>query len=167
MLSVFCGLQMSSAEDCVAFSSKLEQKLSYVQAMYPGELNNKQYWHLLKEKFFHGCPANLRTNIRNEYEKGVDYYPLLQGARMIESESKADPQSKLAEKVKPKAEQKAKAKGAANLINADKDLNQLEKAWSETANEIEAMQKPFRISQLALGIYNRIDHHNLAHLLMI
>ena len=36
---------------------------------------------------------NLRTNIRNEYEKGVDYYPLLQAARMIglESELKADP----------------------------------------------------------------------------
>ena len=29
MLSVFYGLQMTSAEDCAAFSSKLEQKLSY------------------------------------------------------------------------------------------------------------------------------------------
>ena len=37
MLSVFYGLQMASAEDCAAFSSKLEQKLSYVQAMYPGQ----------------------------------------------------------------------------------------------------------------------------------
>ena len=42
MLSVFYGLQMTSAEDCAAFSSKLEQKLSYVQAMYPEELNTKQ-----------------------------------------------------------------------------------------------------------------------------
>ena len=41
MLSVFYGLQMTSAEDCAAFSSKLEQKLSYVQAMYPEELNTK------------------------------------------------------------------------------------------------------------------------------
>ena len=30
MLSVFYGLQMTSAEDCAAFCSKLEQKLSYV-----------------------------------------------------------------------------------------------------------------------------------------
>ena len=43
MVSVFYRLQMTSAEDCVAFSSKLEQKLSYVQAMYPEELNTKQY----------------------------------------------------------------------------------------------------------------------------
>ena len=94
MLSVFYGLQMTSAEDCAAFSSKLEQKLSYVQAMYPEELNTKQYWHLLRERFFHGLPVNLRTNIRSEYEKGVDYYPLLQAARMIESELRADPQFK-------------------------------------------------------------------------
>ena len=52
MLSVFYGLQMTSTEDCAAFSSKLEQKLSYVQAMYPSELNNTQYWYLLRERFF-------------------------------------------------------------------------------------------------------------------
>ena len=34
---------MTHAEDSAAFSSKLQQKLSYVQAIYPGELNNKQY----------------------------------------------------------------------------------------------------------------------------
>ena len=72
----------------------------------------------------------MRTNIRSEYEKGVHYYPLLQAARMIESELKADPQFKSADKVEPKADRKAKAKGA------DKDLTHLEKAWSETANEM-------------------------------
>ena len=60
MLSVFYGLQMTSAEDCAAFSSKLEQKLSHVQVMYPGKLNTQQYWHLLRERFFHGLPVNLR-----------------------------------------------------------------------------------------------------------
>ena len=63
---------MTPAEDCAAFSLKLEQKLSIVQDMYPNELNNKQYMHLLRERFFHGLPVNLRTNIRSEYEKGVD-----------------------------------------------------------------------------------------------
>ena len=141
MLSVFYELQITPAEDCAAFSSKLEQKLSYVQAMYLDKLNNKQYWHLLRGRFFDGLPVNLRTNIRNEYDKGVDYYPLLQAARMIESELKADPQFKSADKVELKADSKAKAKGAASLFSADKDLNHLEKAWSETANEMKAMQK--------------------------
>ena len=63
---------MTSIEDCAAFSSKLEQKLTHVQAMCPGKLDNQQYWHLLRERFFHGLPVNLRSNIRNEYEKGKD-----------------------------------------------------------------------------------------------
>ena len=69
MLSVFYGLQMTPDEDSAAFSSKLEQKLSYVQAMHPDELNNKQYWHLLRERFFHGLPVNLRTNIRRNMKR--------------------------------------------------------------------------------------------------
>ena len=69
MLSVFYSLQMTYAEDCTVFSSKLEQKLSHVQAMYPGKLNTQQYWHLLRERFFCGLPVSLRSNIRNEYER--------------------------------------------------------------------------------------------------
>ena len=69
--------------------------------MYPGEL---------RERFFHGLPVNLRTNIRSEYEKGVDYYLLLQAARMIESELKADSQFKSADKVEPKADRKLRLK---------------------------------------------------------
>ena len=152
MLSVFYGLQMTSAEDCAAFSSKLEQKLSYVQAMYPEKLNTKQYWQLLRERFFHGLPVNLRTNIRNEYEKGIDYYPLLQAARMIESELRADPQFKAVDKTELKGDKKPKVKGAAtSLIGADKELTHLEKAWSETANEMKAMQKTLQDITTSIG----------------
>ena len=59
---------------------------------------------------------SVRSNIRNEYEKGTDYYPLLQAARMIESELKADPQYKTSDKVEPKADNKAEAKGAASQL---------------------------------------------------
>ena len=143
---------MTPAEDCAAFSSKLQQKLSYVQAMYPEELNTKQYWHLLREIFFHGLPVNFRTNIRSEYEKGVDYYPLLQAARMIESELRADCQFKSAKKTELKGDKKPKAKGAAtNLSCADKYLTHLEKAWSETANEMKAMQKTLQDITTCIG----------------
>ena len=151
MLSVFYGPQMTSAEDCAAFSSKLEQKLSYVQAMYPNELNNKQYWHLLRKRFFHWLPVSLRSNIRSEYEQGKDYYPLLQEARMIESELKADPQYKTNDKVESMADEKAKAKGATGLIGAERDLDNLEKAWSETVNEMKAIQKTLQDITTCIG----------------
>ena len=143
---------MIPAEDYAAFSSKLEQKLSYVQTMYPEELNTKHYWHLLRERFFHGLPVNFRTNIRSEYEKGVDCYPLLQAARMIESELRADPQFKSVDKTELKGHKKPKAKGAAtNLFGAVKDLTHLEKAWSETANEMKAMQKTLQDITTCIG----------------
>ena len=91
--------------------------------MYPSQLNTQQYWHVLRERFFHGLSVSLRSNIRNEYEKGVDYYPLLQAARMIENELKADPQYKANDKVEPKADKKAKAKGASSLVNSNRDLD--------------------------------------------
>ena len=149
MLSVFYGLKMTSTEDCAAFSSKLEQKLSHVQAMYPGKMKTQQYWHFLEERFFHGLPV--RTNTRSEYEKGTDYYPLLQAARMIENEFKADLQNKANDKVEPKADKKVKAKGASSLISSDKDLNHLKNAWSETANEMKAIQKTLQYITTCIG----------------
>ena len=176
MLSVFYGLQMTSTEDCAAFSSKLEQKLSYVQAMDPEKLDTQQYWHLLRERFFHGLPVNLRTNIRNEYEKGINYYPLLQAARMIESELRADPQFKTVDKTELKSDKKPKIKGAAtSLLGADKELTHLEKAWSETANEMKAMQKTLQDITTCIGHLqqnrspqpisptNTVDHTNLGN----
>ena len=64
---------------------------------------------------------------------------------MIESELKANPQFKCTDKVEPKADKKAKVKGAASLIGSDKDLNNLEKAWSETASERKPCKRLFRI----------------------
>ena len=70
---------------------------------------------------------------------------------MIESELKADPQLKSTDKVEPKADKRAKAKGAASLIGPDKDLNNLEKAWSETASEMKAMQKTLQDITTCIG----------------
>ena len=70
---------------------------------------------------------------------------------MIENELKADPQYKANDNVEPKADKKVKAKGASSLISSDKDLNQLEKAWSETANEMKAIQKTLQDITTCIG----------------
>ena len=151
MLSVFYGLQMTSTEDCATFSSILQQKLSYVQAMYPSELNNTQYWHLLREKFFHGLPVAIRSNIRSAYKNSKDYYPLLQAARMIESELKTDPQYKYTDKVDSKSDKKPKAKGTASLTDTDKDLSNLKKVCDKTANDLKAMKQTLQDITTCIG----------------
>ena len=152
MLSVFHSLEMTAVEDCAAFSSKLEQKLSFVQAMCPDKLNDTQYWQILRERFFHGIPANNRANIRTEYSKGTEYYPLLQAARMIESELKADPHYKTStDKPDSKSDMKGKAKDAAGILQVDGDIQNLEKAWSQTANEMKAMQTTLQDIKTCIG----------------
>ena len=75
---------------------------------------------------------------------------------MIESELKADPQYKANDKVESKADKKAKAKGAAGLISADRDLNNFEKAWSETAKEMKAMQQTLQDISTCIGHLQKI-----------
>ena len=77
----------------------------------------------------------------------IPYYKLL---GMIESELKADPQYKSSGKVVPKTDE-TKAKGAASLIGTDKDLSSLEKAWSETASEMKAMQRSLQDITTCIG----------------
>ena len=167
MLSVFYGLQMTSAEDCAAFSSKLEQKLSYVQAMYPEELNTKQYWHLLRERFFHGLPVNLRTNIRMNMKRELTLSSASSSKddrEWIESRS----QFKTVDKNEHKGDRKPKAKGAAtNLFGADKELTHLEQAWSETANEMKAMQKTLQDITACIGHLQQNRSPQPSHLLIL
>ena len=71
---------------------------------------------------------------------------------MIESELRADPQFKTVDKTELKGDKKPKAKGAAtNLLGADKELTHLEKAWSETVNEMKAMQKTLEDITTCIG----------------
>ena len=70
---------------------------------------------------------------------------------MIESELKADPQYKTNDKVETRANKKAKAKGASGLISTERNLSNLEKAWSETANEMKAMQQTLQNITTCIG----------------
>ena len=71
---------------------------------------------------------------------------------MIESELRADPQFRSVDKTEQKGDKKPKAKWAAtNLFGADKELTHLEQAWSETANEMKAMQKTLHNITTCIG----------------
>ena len=70
---------------------------------------------------------------------------------MIECELKADLQYKTNDTVEPKADKKAQAKRSVGLVGAGKALNGLEKAWSETANEMEAMRKTLQDITTCIG----------------
>ena len=70
---------------------------------------------------------------------------------MIESELKTDPQYKSTDKVDSKSDKKAKAKGAANLIDTDKDLSNLKKVCNKTANDMKAMKQTVQDITTCIG----------------
>ena len=45
------------------------------------------YWNCVRERFFHGLPKDMRTNLRTQFDSGANCYRLLELARIIESES--------------------------------------------------------------------------------
>ena len=39
------------------------------------------YWNYVRERFFHGLPKDMRTNLRTQFDSGANYYRLLELAR--------------------------------------------------------------------------------------
>ena len=70
---------------------------------------------------------------------------------MIKSELKTDPQYKSTDKVDSKSDKKAKAKGAASLIDTDKDLSNLKKVCDKTANDMKAMKQTLQDITTCIG----------------
>ena len=70
---------------------------------------------------------------------------------MIESELKTDPQYKSTDKVDSKSDKKAEAKGAASLIDTDKDLSNLKKVFNKTATDMKAIKQTVQDITTCIG----------------
>ena len=88
LMAQFYGTKMEPDEKCASFGTRLEQKLNQVSLQYPNKISESMYWNCVRERFFHGLPKDMRTNLRTQFDSGVNYYRLLELiARIIESES--------------------------------------------------------------------------------
>ena len=84
LMAQFYGTKMESDEKYTSFGTRLEQKLNHVSLQYPNKISDTMYWNCVRERFFHGLSKNMRTNLRTQSDGGVNYYKLLELARMIE-----------------------------------------------------------------------------------
>ena len=119
------GHVTTNHEKCAPFGTRLEQKLNQVTLQYPDKISDTMYWNCVRERFFHCLSKNPRTNLRPQFDGGVNYYKLLALARMIESENFHEDAKTEA---KP-ANQKDKAKvGAVTIDNTAQQIQQLQGA---------------------------------------
>ena len=153
LLSVFYSLTMGEEDDCASFSTKLEQQLNYVMKNYPGKLQPEAYTDLLKERFFHGIPSDIRTNTRSLFDdSSVGYYALVAAARKIESEQAPhkQPSSDSSSHDKKDKSVKVKPKVAAVQVH-DPDLQKLERTVSQTSSDMQEMQRTLKELTQAMG----------------
>ena len=155
LLTAFYNLKMTDEDDLASFSTKLEQQLKHVLNNFPEKLATKDYWSLLKERFFHGVPSHIRTNIRNLFDlPGTSYYQLLSAARRIEGESSmVETKDKGHEEEKSSKANKSKnqPRVSAVQIGSEHDFKKLEKAFSQTSTEVQSMQQTLKDITKALG----------------
>ena len=86
-MAQFYGTKIEPDEKCASFGTRLEQKLNQVSLQYPNKISESMYWNCVRERFFHGLPKDMRTNLRTQFDSGANYYRLLELARIIESDS--------------------------------------------------------------------------------
>ena len=147
LMAQFYGTKMEPDEKCASFGTRLEQKLNQVTLQYPNKISDTMYWNCVRERFFHGLPKNMRTNLRPQFDGGANYYKLLELARMIESEN-------FHEDAKTKAKptnQKGKAKvDAVTIDNTAQQIQQLQGAVKGLTKLIQGSRQntqPQQISQ--------------------
>ena len=87
LMAQFYGTKMDSDEKCASFGTRLEQKLNQVSLQYPNKISETMYWNCVRERFFHGLPKDMRTNLRTQFDSSATYYQMLELARIVESEN--------------------------------------------------------------------------------
>ena len=87
LMAQFYGTKMDIDEKCASFGTRLEQKLNQVSLQYPDKISKTMYWNCVRERFFHGLPKDLRTNLRTQFDSGATYYQMLELTRIVESEN--------------------------------------------------------------------------------
>ena len=87
LMAQFYGTKMDIDEKCASFGTRLGQKLNQVSLHYPSKISKTMYWNCVRERFFHGLPRDMRTNLRTQFDSGATYYQMLEMARIVESEN--------------------------------------------------------------------------------
>ena len=77
LMAQFYETKIEPDETCASFGTRLEQKLNQVSLQYPNKYPNKisesMYWNCVRERFFHGLPKDMRTNLRTQFDSGANF----------------------------------------------------------------------------------------------
>ena len=148
LMAQFYGTKMDIDEKCALFGTRLEQKLNQVSLQYPNKISETMYWNYVRERFFHGLPKDMRTNLRTQFDSGATYYQMLELARIVESENVHENSGNEAKTTSNKGKSKINVASVDNSTQQIQQMQQLQGAVKGLTKLLQNNQQPTQLPQI-------------------
>ena len=146
LMAQFYGTKMDIDEKCASFGTRLEQKLNQVSLQYPDKISETMYWNYVRERFFHGLPKDMRTNLRTQFDSGATYYQKL--ARIVESENFHENSGNETKATSYKGKSKVNIASVDNPTQQVQQMQQLQGAVKGLTKLLQNNQQPNQLPQI-------------------
>ena len=148
LMAQFYGTKMDIDEKCASFGTRLEQKLNQVSLQYPNKISETMYWNYVRERFFHGLPKDMRTNLRTQFDSGATYYQMLELARIVESENFHENSGNETKSTSYKGKSKVNIASVDNPTQQIQQMQQLQGAVKGLIKLLQNNQQPTQLPQI-------------------
>ena len=148
LMAQFYGTKMDIDEKCASFGTRLEQKLNQVNLQYPKKISETMYWNYVRERFFHGLPKDMRTNLRTQFDSGATYYQMLELARIVESENFHENSGNEAKTTSNKGKSKINVASVDNPTQQMQQMQQLQGAVNGLTKLLQNNQQSTQLPQI-------------------
>ena len=152
LMAQFYGTKMNTDEKCASFGTRLEQKLNQVSLQYPDKISETMYWNNVRERFFHGLPKDMRTNLRTQFDSGATYYQMLELARIVESENFHENSGTEVKNTSGKGNSKPNVYQNLPVGNPTQQIQQLQGAVKGLAKLLQGPQQQPQLPQVPLFV---------------
>ena len=149
LMAQFYGTKMDIDEKCASFGTRLEQKLNQVSLQYPNKISETMYWNCVRERFFHGLPKDMRTNLRTQFDSGATYYQMLEMARIVESENFHENSGNETKSTSYKGKSKITAASVDNSTHQMQQIQQLQGAVKGLTKLLQNNQQQTQLPQIS------------------
>ena len=148
LMAQFYGTKMDIDEKYASFGTRLEQKLNQVSLQYPNKISETMYWNCVRERFFHGLPKDMRTNLRTQFDSGATYYQMLELARIVESENFPESSGNETKPTSNKGKSKINVASVDNPTQQIQQMQQLQGAVKGLTKLLQNNQQPTQLPQI-------------------
>ena len=148
LMAQFYGTKMDIDEKCASFGTRLEEKLNQVNLQYPKKISETMYWNYVRERFFHGLPEDMRTNLRTQFDSGATYYQMLELARIVESENFHENSGNEAKTTSNKGKSKINVASVDNPTQQIQQMQQLQGAVKGLTKLLQNNQQSTQLPQI-------------------